>query len=71
MTEELEKKGCTVVNASGDADVDIVKAAVKASEHLICSLEYYMAKTCIRHQYSWVMTAAILKMGPFLESNIG
>lgn len=33
MTEELEKKGCTVINASGDADVDIVKAAVKASEH--------------------------------------
>ena len=33
MSEELEKKGCTVVNASGDADVDIVKAAVKASEH--------------------------------------
>ena len=33
MTEELENKGCTVINASGDADVDIVKAAVKASEH--------------------------------------
>jgi len=33
MTEKLEKKGCTVINASGDADVDIVKAAVKASEH--------------------------------------
>ena len=33
MTMELEKKGCTVINASGDADVDIVKAAVKASEH--------------------------------------
>ncbi len=33
MTEDLEKKGCTVINASGDADVDIVKAAVKASEH--------------------------------------
>ncbi|XP_051243778.1 uncharacterized protein LOC127356229 [Dicentrarchus labrax] len=33
MTEELEKKGCTVVNALGDADVDIVKAAVKAIEH--------------------------------------
>lgn len=32
MTEELEKKGCTVIKASGDADVDIVKAAVKASE---------------------------------------
>ena len=31
--EELEKKGCTVINASGDVDVDIVKAAVKASEH--------------------------------------
>ena len=29
MTEELEK-GCTVSNASGDADVDIVKAPVKA-----------------------------------------
>ena len=26
--EELEKKGCTIINASGDADVDIVKAAV-------------------------------------------
>ena len=33
MTMELEKKGCTVINASGDADVDIVKAAVKASKH--------------------------------------
>ena len=33
MTEELEKKGCTVINASRDADVDIVKVAVKASEH--------------------------------------
>ncbi|CAB1420754.1 unnamed protein product [Pleuronectes platessa] len=33
MTEELEKKGCSVINAPGDADVDIVKAAVKASEH--------------------------------------
>ncbi|KAK0139980.1 hypothetical protein N1851_023087 [Merluccius polli] len=33
MTMELEKKGCTVINASGDADIDIVKAAVKASEH--------------------------------------
>ena len=33
MSEELEKKGCTVVNASGDADVDTVKAAVKTSEH--------------------------------------
>lgn len=32
MTEELEKKGCPVIKASGDADVDIVKAAVKASE---------------------------------------
>ena len=24
MTEELEKKGCSVINASGDADVDII-----------------------------------------------
>ena len=30
MTKELEKKGCSVISASGDADVDIVKAAVKA-----------------------------------------
>ena len=33
MTNELEKKGCTVINASGDAEVDIVEAAVEASEH--------------------------------------
>ena len=33
MTMEPEKTGCTIINASGDADVDIVKAAVKASEH--------------------------------------
>src|SRR2546425_8169680 len=31
MTDELRKKGCTVVNAVEDADVDIVKAAVNAS----------------------------------------
>uniref|UniRef100_A0A8C4Q7P4 HTH OST-type domain-containing protein n=1 Tax=Eptatretus burgeri TaxID=7764 RepID=A0A8C4Q7P4_EPTBU len=33
VTEELQKKGCTVINASGDADVDIVKAAIKSSQH--------------------------------------
>ncbi len=33
MTEELEKEGCTFINASGDADMNIVKAAVKASVH--------------------------------------
>ncbi|CAL8272984.1 unnamed protein product [Arctogadus glacialis] len=32
-TTELEKKGCPAINASGDADVDIVNAAVEASEH--------------------------------------
>ncbi|KAF0043587.1 hypothetical protein F2P81_004924 [Scophthalmus maximus] len=38
MTVELEKKGCTIINALGDADVDIVKAAVKASEHQLTTL---------------------------------
>ena len=33
MTEELQYKGCNVIKASGDADVDIVKAAVNASEY--------------------------------------
>ena len=33
MTEELEKKGCIVINAPGDADVDIVKFAIRASQH--------------------------------------
>ena len=33
VTEELEKKGCTVINAPGDADVDIVKVAIRASQH--------------------------------------
>ena len=31
ISDELRKRDCTVVNALGDADVDIVKAAVKAS----------------------------------------
>lgn len=33
IIEELEKKCFTVINESGDADVDVVKAAFKASEH--------------------------------------
>jgi len=33
VTDELQKKGCTVINAPGDADVDIVKVAIKASQH--------------------------------------
>ena len=33
VTEELQMKDCKVINASGDADVDIVKAAIKASQH--------------------------------------
>lgn len=33
ITEELQKKGCTVINAPGDPDVDIVKVAVKSSQH--------------------------------------
>lgn len=33
ITEELHKKGCTVINAPGDADVDIAKAAIEASQH--------------------------------------
>ena len=32
VTEELEKKGCSVINAAGDAGVDIVKAAVEESQ---------------------------------------
>ena len=32
MTEELENKGCSVINAAGDAVVDIVKAAAHESE---------------------------------------
>ncbi|KAL2082773.1 hypothetical protein ACEWY4_022591 [Coilia grayii] len=31
VSDELRKRGCTVINATGDADVDIVKAAVEAS----------------------------------------
>lgn len=31
VSDELRKRGCTVINAIGDADVDIVKAAVEAS----------------------------------------
>ena len=31
ISDELRKRDCTVVNALGDADVDIVKAAVEAS----------------------------------------
>ena len=31
--EELHKQGCTVVNATGDANADIVKAAIKASQN--------------------------------------
>ena len=33
-----EKKGCTVINAEGDADCDIVQAAIVASEHQITTL---------------------------------
>ena len=33
ITKQMKKKGCTVFNTTGDADVEIVKAAVKASEH--------------------------------------
>ena len=33
VSEKLEKKGCTVINAPGDADVDIVKVAIRASQH--------------------------------------
>lgn len=61
VTEELQKKGCTVINASGDAAVDIVKAAIKASQHqpttligedtdLLVLLLYY-AKTSSRGLY--------------------
>ena len=32
-TEELQKEGCTVISASGDADVDIVKVAIEVSQH--------------------------------------
>ena len=32
-TEELKKKGRTVINASGDADMEIVKATIKASQN--------------------------------------
>ncbi|KAG7165603.1 hypothetical protein Hamer_G013102 [Homarus americanus] len=38
VTEELQKKGCTVINALGDADMDIVKAAIKASQHQLTTL---------------------------------
>ena len=31
ITAELRRSGCDVINAHGDADVDIVKAAVEAS----------------------------------------
>ena len=31
ISDELRERNCTVVNALGDADVDIVKAAVEAS----------------------------------------
>ncbi len=37
MTEELQK-GSTVINASGGADVDIVKVAIKASQHQLMIL---------------------------------
>ena len=32
-TEEVKKKGCTVVNASGDAHMEIVKVVIKASQN--------------------------------------
>ena len=31
ISDELRERDCTVVNAPGDADVDIVKVAVEAS----------------------------------------
>jgi len=31
ISDELRKRACTVINATGDADVDIVKAAVESS----------------------------------------
>ena len=31
VSDGLRKRGCNVINASGDADVDIVKAAVESS----------------------------------------
>ena len=33
ISDELQKQDCIVINAPGDADVDIVKAAVEASSH--------------------------------------
>ena len=38
ITRELQAGGSTVINAAGDADVDIVKAAIKASRHQTTTL---------------------------------
>ena len=38
ITQELQMGGSTVINAPGDADVDIVKAAIKASRHQTTTL---------------------------------
>ena len=38
ISDGLREKGCTVINAEGDADRDIVKAAIASSEHQITTL---------------------------------
>ena len=38
ISDELKERGCTVVNSIGDADVDIVRAAVESSLLLTTTL---------------------------------
>ena len=33
ISDGLQEKGCTVINAEGDADYDIVQAAIAASKY--------------------------------------
>ncbi|KAJ8879191.1 hypothetical protein PR048_019797 [Dryococelus australis] len=59
ITDELRKGHCTVFYAPGDADVDIVKAAVKAS---LIKLLRLLAKIPIYLSYYFITHSQIVKI---------
>ena len=64
ISGRLREKGCHTIQAEGDADLDIVKAAVAVSEHLVtlsCTSERLQAPVLsVRQGY----TKCILHNGP-------